>query len=208
MMRRTLFACLIGLLTVAGLSGCSIPTSVPTPTTSSPSGPADPGVGGSGAGGGGGTGSSSEAPPPPTSSDPQLGPVVASRTTSNEGRTVHLDLYRIVRDGKLAHVTFAVRSSDDQPVGDMFSARLLSRFQPMVDIADGVTLTDTAHSKLYLVAGQGKYQCLCSMDLSNVVLQDNRPALISASFAAPPSEVTEMDVQIPRFGVFTRVPVV
>ncbi len=57
------------------------------------------------------------------SQDPSLGPVVASRSGSADGKRIELDLYRIVRDGSLAHATFTVRSGDDAVVGDLFSDR-------------------------------------------------------------------------------------
>lgn len=212
MKRRTYAGWLLGslvLVGLGGLTGCSLPVSIPTPTSSvssaDPQGSAVPGGSGGSPAGPASDPSGRSASPPGNRS---LGPIVASRTSSDGGKTINLDLYRIVRDGNLAHVTFTLRSTEEYQVGDLLSAGLRSRFQTTPDAADGVTLIDPVHSKLYLVAGQGDKQCLCSMDLSAVFLADDVPAMITASFAAPPRDVSSMEVQIPHFGVITRVPVV
>jgi len=75
------------------------------------------------------------------------------------------------------------------------------------DAADGITLVDTVHNKLYLVASDGRGSCLCSQSLGSVELKDGLPVVISASFATPPPEMTEIQVQIPNFGVFPHVPI-
>jgi hypothetical protein len=211
MKRRTFAGWLVGMLVLlgfGGLAGCSLPVSLPTPA--SPTSSAD-NQGSTVPGSSDGPHSSPANDPSGGSASPpdnqSLGPVVASRTAADGGKTIHLDLYRIVRDGKLAHLTFTLRSTEEYQVGDLLSGGLTSRFENLVDAADGVTLVDPAHSKLYYVAGQGKYHCLCSMDLSGVFLKDDVPAVITASFATPPSDVTTIEVQIPHFGVFTRVPV-
>jgi hypothetical protein len=135
------------------------------------------------------------------SQDASLGPVVATRSGSADGKTIELDLYRIVRDGSLAQVTFTVRSADDAVVGDLFSDRESHDYE-----ADGVTLIDPAARKLYLVASHGQGRCLCT-STGALTLSADAPSMISASFAAPPPSVSAMDVQIPHFGVFSRVPV-
>ena len=204
-MKRLTCACLIGVLLAAALAACSI--SLPDPTassTSSTNSPSDP------------TGASAEPPGAPVtagspsadpgssasrSEDASLGPVVASRSGSADGKTIQLDLYQIVRDGSLAHVTFTVRSADDAVVGDLFSDRESNDYE-----ADGITMMDPVAKKLYLVASHGQRSCLCTAT-GALTLSADVPSVISASFAAPPAGITTMDVQIPQFGVFPHVPV-
>lgn len=190
----------IGALLAVALTACSI--SLPEPSASS-TGSSDS------------TGSTAEPTGPPAagessaadpsssvseSEDASLGPVVASRSGSADGKRIELDLHRIVRDGSLAHVTFTVRSGDDAVVGDLFSDRESNDYE-----ADGITLIDPAAKKLYLVASHGR-DCVCTAT-GALTLSADAPSVISASFAAPPASVTAMDVQIPHFGVFPHVPV-
>ena len=52
-----------------------------------------------------------------------------------------------------------------------------------------------------------KASVCCSQSLGSVELKDGLPVVISASFATPPPEMTEIQVQIPNFGVFPHVPI-
>ncbi len=202
-MKRRTFVSLLGLLLTAALAACSIsvpsPTATPTSSaletatvTAEPTGaPATPSASARSPASAGGS----------SSGDSSLGPVVSARSSSADGKTIELDLYRIVRDGSLAHVTFTVRSADDAVVGDLFSDRGSHDYE-----ADGVTLIDPAAKKLYLVASHGQGRCLCTAT-GSLTLSGGTPTVISASFAAPPVRVTAMDVAIPHFGVFSHVPV-
>lgn len=198
--------CLIGVVLLGALTACSV--SLPEPTASSTGSsdttaataepPAAPATAESA------SAESASADPSRSangSEDASLGPVVASRSGSADGKTIQLDLYRIVRDGGLAHVTFTVRSADDAVVGDLFSDRESNDYE-----ADGITLIDPQAKKLYLVASHGQRTCLCTAT-GALTLSADAPSVISASFAAPPASVTTMDVQIPHFGVFPHVPV-
>ena len=73
--------------------------------------------------------------------------------------------------------------------------------------ADGLSLVDVKNSKLYLVASDGAGTCLCSRGLSGVFLSRNLPAIFSATFAAPPADITTVDMRIPTFGTVRNVPV-
>ncbi len=199
-MKRRSCSCLIALLLAAGLTACSIslPTSSSTPSsdraTDDPVG--DPGTDPTG------SESASASASAPETPGPSLGPVVASRSSASDGKTIDLDLYRIVREGHLVHVSFTVRSTEDAVVGDLFSDRESNDYE-----ADGITLIDPAAKKLYLVASHGQGSCLCTAT-GGLTLSHDRPSVVSASFAAPPGGVTTMGVQIPHFGVFSSVPVV
>ncbi len=209
---------LLATVLLLGLPGCSLPVSLPGSAGSTPGSPATP----SGTGGGTGSGppaadatggpTSPAANAPPTGSaggsgPPDvgaLGPIVGSRTSAYQGGDVTIDLYRIVRTGNLAYVTLTARSPDEVIAGGMLSAPGSASYT-----ANGITLVDAAHKRLYLSATHGTGdagECICS-DLGQVTLGP-QPTVITAAFAAPPAGVTELGVQVPHFGVFPRVPVV
>ena len=75
------------------------------------------------------------------------------------------------------------------------------------DAADGLQLVDGKNAKLYLVASDGQGRCLCSRNLSNLFLDYGNPVPLSASFAAPPADITAVQVRIPGFGTVKNVPV-
>ncbi|MGK5637612.1 hypothetical protein ACSNOK_04730 [Streptomyces sp. URMC 126] len=59
----------------------------------------------------------------------------------------------------------------------------------------GATLVDAKGKKRYLVLRDTDGQCLCSTGLTGIKPQESRP--IFAQFPAPPSDVTQVDFQIP-----------
>ena len=76
-----------------------------------------------------------------------------------------------------------------------------------MDAADGLRLVDGKNAKLYLVASDGNGTCVCTGDLNGVFLEDDVPQLFSATFAAPPGDLTTVDVRVPTFGTVKGVPV-
>lgn len=153
----------------------------------------------------------------PTPADPsqppagdQLGRVVARRTSAKGGHTFTMNLYPVERNGATSHVNFTVSSPEtgvQGQVSDLFSDTNFEASDKTGDTADGLQLVDGKNAKLYLVASDGAGQCLCSRGLSNVFLRNNAPSLFSATFAAPPAGVTQVDVRIPNFGTVKNVPV-
>jgi hypothetical protein len=71
---------------------------------------------------------------------------------------------------------------------------------------DGVRLVDSARRKVYLAASDGKGNCLCSRALRGN-LEPGHTYTFYATYAAPPPEVTALDVSFPQFGTVSRVPV-
>ena len=191
----TVGATLAVLLT--GVVGCSL--GPPFPSASPPTPETDV------------TASSAGQPPPATAAPPSadqddLGPVIASRTGSIGGHRVEVQLHRIVRDHGLAQLSFVLTSADDVTVGGALSDDDVARGDVDNDTADGVTLIDPAQSKVYLVAS-ADFRCLCAR-FGGTKLGHDQPLVAFATFAAPPSGVTSLQVQVPGFGVFNNVPVV
>jgi hypothetical protein len=65
---------------------------------------------------------------------------------------------------------------------------------------------DSARRKVYLPASDGKGNCLCSRDLKGD-LEPGHTYTFYATYAAPPAEVSVLDVSFPQFGTVSRVPV-
>jgi hypothetical protein len=160
--------------------------------------------------------SATTAPPTPAdpaqpSGDDQLGEPVATRTSADDGKKVTLTLYGLQRGGSTSHLNFTLTSpgskTDRIQVAQFLSDKNYSSIDSTGFAADGLQLIDGKNAKLYLVASDGKGQCLCSRGLEGVFLQGNAPVLFSATFAAPPADVTQVDVRIPSFGTVKNVPV-
>lgn len=197
------FTCVAGCGALGGESASSSSTS-PTATGPSNGAPAQ--------------GSSSPAPGQPTPADPsastdgaRLGQVVVTRTSASKGQRVEMTLYPVQRDGTVSHLNLTLSSPaeavDHVQVAAMLSDNNYEAIDETGFAADGLTLVDGKNSKLYLVASDGQGTCLCSRGLSSVFLQDGALQLFSATFAAPPSDVTTVDVRVPRFGTVKDVPV-
>lgn len=181
----------------------SAPASTPATGPASPSGAVTPSASGSSA--------------QPTLTEPgqtggaEPGPVVATRSSSLNGYQVDLKLFPVTRNGSTSTVNFSL-TSPDSGANKVQIAQLLgdgnySAIDKTAFAADGLQLVDGKNAKVYLVASDGQGQCLCSRNLVQVQLEKGLPALFSASFAAPPADVTSVDVKIPSFGTVTGVPV-
>lgn len=154
----------------------------------------------------------------PTPADPsqsggpdQFGQPVVTRTSVADGEKVQLTLYPVVRDGRVAYVNLVLSVPDEDAksvqIGQLLGDANNAASDASGDTADGLQLVDGKNAKLYLVASDGKGQCLCSRNLSNLFLDYGNPVPLSASFAAPPADITAIQVRIPNFGTVKNVPV-
>lgn len=71
--------------------------------------------------------------------------------------------------------------------------------------ADGVYVV-TEEKKRYLVGRDENGVCACSGNLSNMFVNSGGSMTLSAIFAAPPEQISTVDVFIPTVGTFTDVP--
>jgi hypothetical protein len=202
-MRRTL---VLGMVTALVLSaaGCSGGLTPPrAPTNSGTSNPPS---------------AAPSASSPPTPADPsqpagpdQLGDPVVTRSSAADGDKVKLTLYPVVRDGAVSHVNLELSATDEDAksvqISSLLSDANTTTSDSTGDAADGLQLVDGKNKKLYLVASDGKGRCLCSRNLNNLFLDYGNPVLLSASFAAPPADVSAVQVRIPSFGTVKNVPV-
>ena len=136
---------------------------------------------------------------------------MATRTSANDGKKMTLTLYPLQRDGRTSHLNFTLTSpgskADRIQIAQLLSDKNYSSIDSTAFAADGLQLIDGKNAKLYLVASDGKGQCLCARGLEGVFLQGSAPVLFSATFAAPPADVMQVDVRIPSFGTVKSVPV-
>ena len=137
-----------------------------------------------------------------------LGAPVATRTAAVHEGTMKLEVFqprrrdnamyltvRLTAVGQKARIWYAL-SDQDRQAGDS------ENFAP-----DGFQLVDGVHKKVYLVAHDGNGHCFCSpRDLGQDAKEPGSPVLVSATFAAPPQDVTKINIQVPSFGTFLDVP--
>ena len=71
---------------------------------------------------------------------------------------------------------------------------------------DGVRLVDPVAKKAYLPAVTADGQCVCSPD-DGATGEVRSSVWVTVTFAAPPAELTMINVTVPTFGTFTDVPV-
>lgn len=154
----------------------------------------------------------------PTPADPnassgggQLGQVFAMLNGKIEDSPATAEIYPVQRAGTVSYLNFVVKNKatqdDKAHIADAFSDGDPSAGDSSGYAADGPTLVDSKNSKLYLVATDGNKHCLCSNSLLSVDVSDEAPALVSATFAAPPTTLSSIDVRIPNFGTVRNVPI-
>ena len=149
--------------------------------------------------------------PTPTS-DPaaELGEPAAVRTASGAGTELELRVYPLARSGELAVLNFTLTlpRSAEQSFGlaSLFTDHNSDVGDSTSFAIDGVQLTDTANGQLYLVASDGEGNCVCSINLG-ASLEPGDTKAFSATYAAPPEDVTDVNVSFPTFGTVPGVPV-
>lgn len=159
------------------------------------------------------TGSASSAPTPADPSQSggtnQLGQPVTTRESSDQGRTFKLTLYPVVRSGTTSTLNLTLNNpgEDVYAVGNILSDNNLEAGDETSVATDGIRLIDGKNAKLYLVASDGAGHCVCTRGLSTATLKGGDTIILSATFAAPPPDVTTVDVVLSGFGTVRDVPV-
>ena len=189
------------LVTAVALVGCS-PSgqdgAVPSEAPSETSGSASP--------------NASNAVPPTAAGEAvtadELGNL-GKREGGKEGVTVTLNSV-VANEGTMT-VNFSMQNDQESgniQVKDRFNngIRDADSSQSTVDTfsADGVYVV-TPEKKRYLVGRDADGICACSGNLANAFVNAGSSMTFSAVFAAPPADVTTVDVHIPTVGAFTSV---
>ncbi|WP_329093195.1 MULTISPECIES: hypothetical protein [unclassified Streptosporangium] len=132
--------------------------------------------------------------------------VIARREVKASGADLTVEITGLRRQGRLSTLTWTVTNNSDE------------RWQMNSDMGDtpgglgltvaGVSLVDPVNGKRYAVARtakQPKPSCLCSE--YDVFTQPGEVLPLHASFAAPPPDVTKINVDLKVLGVFSDVPI-
>ncbi|MEV0972903.1 hypothetical protein [Microtetraspora glauca] len=158
-------------------------------------------------GGGSGDAAGGDAAPDGQASAPaEQGTVIASREVKAGGADLTVEITGLKRQGRLSTLTLTVTNKGD------------ARWQMSSGMGDtpaglgltvaGISLVDPANGKRYTVARTGAYpkaKCLCSD--YDVFTESGEVLPLHATFAAPPPDVTKINVDLKVLGVFTDVPI-
>ncbi|MGJ6966480.1 hypothetical protein ACSDR0_31670 [Streptosporangium sp. G11] len=132
--------------------------------------------------------------------------VIARREVKASGADLTVEITGLRRQGRLSTLTWTVTNDGED------------RWQMNSDMGDtpgglgltvaGISLVDPVNGKRYVVARTGKYpraKCLCSD--YDVFTEAGEVLSLHATFAAPPPDVTKINVDLKVLGVFGDVPI-
>jgi len=117
--------------------------------------------------------------------------------------TVDVAVHSLKRRGKLVDLVFSI--TPHVPPGVQFDDEL-SPFDILGDQSFNVTLIDTVNVKRHVVVKDSEGKELKPDDVWTETRID-QPLVLTYTFAAPPENVTTMDVHIANWAPFTDVPV-
>lgn len=144
---------------------------------------------------------------------------LASKVGRVDGFPVELTITELVRGGDTMTLTLSLMTDPDEDqtaeVGGEFDNGIYEDLTGAgannVGISgatlDGITLIDTTNKQRYLVARDADNVCVCDVDLGTTSVGANAPTLLSATYGAPPEDVTAVDVMVPGYGTFRDVPI-
>ncbi len=143
----------------------------------------------------------------PQSAAPQADQVIATRETkvaSGDGGVARADVTALKRQGRTVTLNWTVTAVDGKV--NMHNGM---GGAPLDFSVSGVSLIDPVNAKRYRVARNGtesNAECVCS-DTQGEFLKAGQTVTLYALFAAPPADVTKVNIEMPMIGVFTDVPI-
>jgi len=155
------------------------------------------------------------APPESAAAPTRPAGPIASQEVHNDGAALRVDVTGLTRTGRLITLDWTITML--QPGSqDWYPGTKMSANQAGLSVDDysvsGVSLVDPVNVKRYLVATSGGSgaddpgDCVCST-ASSGTLQAGDAVSFSATFTAPPPEVTEVNVDLVGLGALDRVPI-
>ncbi|MEU6997141.1 hypothetical protein [Nonomuraea sp. NPDC046570] len=132
--------------------------------------------------------------------------VIATRAVKAGGADLKVEITGLKRQGRLSTLTLNVTNTGDTKWG-MGSDMGDTPANLGLTVA-GVTLVDPVNGKRYTTARTGTYpktKCLCSE--YDPTTEPGEVVPLHATFAAPPPDVTKINVDLMALGVFTDVPI-
>ncbi len=191
---------LVPVLLGLGLSGCSATTADPAGQSAAPTSSAE----GDASERPEQTSASASASAPAGSASPRsgsAGEVLATSTSELGTGQARADVLTLRRSGDL--LTLEIRLTN------LESGGLVSAESFPANLGDnavtGITLVDGRNKKRYLPAKDSAGTCLCSK--ASINLAEGGSTIVSATYAAPPADVTTLSVELPGFGTFADLPV-
>lgn len=142
-------------------------------------------------------------------------PVVAAVPVEIDEASLDIELHPIEVTGEVMTVNVTVRNTADPTagrwaVGTSFADGIddpQAGPGPLVVDArsvDGIHVVDTVNATRHLVARDDRGYCVCS-STEALWLDSGDSVVISATFAAPPADIEQVDVFVPLAGTFTEV---
>jgi hypothetical protein len=139
---------------------------------------------------------------------PQQTEVIASReastTSGGQSGKARVDITGLKRQGRTATLTWTVTALDGKV--NLHNGMGTATLDMTVS---GVSLIDPVNAKRYRVARNGTSadsECVCSKTQGQF-LENGATSSLYAVFAAPPADVTKINVEMPMIGVLTDVPI-
>lgn len=145
---------------------------------------------------------------PQQSAAPQSDQVIATRETkvaSGDGGTARADVTALKRQGKTVTLNWTVTVVD----GKVNMHNGMNSGRTLEYSVSGVSLIDPVNAKRYRVARNGTgsdAECVCS-ETQGEFLTKGQTVTLYALFAAPPADVTKINIEMPMIGVLTDVPI-
>ncbi|MFI7638691.1 hypothetical protein [Nonomuraea sp. NPDC049400] len=142
------------------------------------------------------------------SAPPQDSKVIASREAQVGAGDMHgkarADIISLKRQGRTLTLNWTVTATDGKVnVHNSMGA------SPLDFSVSNVSLIDPVNAKRYRVARNGTGEdakCVCS-GTQGQFLEPGETSTLYAVFAAPPADVTKINIEMPMIGVFTDVPI-
>ncbi|WP_055483853.1 hypothetical protein [Sphaerimonospora mesophila] len=120
-----------------------------------------------------------------------------------KGATVDVALHGLKRRGQLLDLTFSLTPHAPDGSG---AREKLSPYRILGQNSFNVTLIDTVNVKRHVVVEDSEGKTLKPDDVFTTILLDQQ-GMLTYTFAAPPADVTRMDVHIANWTPFHDVPV-
>ncbi|PSL01040.1 hypothetical protein CLV63_101519 [Murinocardiopsis flavida] len=131
---------------------------------------------------------------------------IASQDVTVQGADLHFAVHDLARRGKTVELTFSVSNTGKKEIelGTAFiDGNVLSDDRGTIA---GVKLIDPGNGKVHLVARDSQKRCVCTGPKYGEPLEGGDSILMSGTYGAPPKDVEEMNVSIPKAGTLNDVP--
>ncbi|TYB51209.1 hypothetical protein FXF51_53745 [Nonomuraea sp. PA05] len=145
---------------------------------------------------------------PGRSAPPQDAGVIASREVKVGAGDMYgkarVDITALKRQGRVLSLNWTVTATEGK-----VNLHNGMGAGPLDFTVSTVSLIDPVNAKRYRVARNGtgeEAECVCS-GTQGQFLEPEEASTLYAVFAAPPADVTKINVEMPMFGVFTDVPI-